>query len=168
MGIFLSKYKYIIILIIILAIVCLGAFIYFSNQPGEETLQKKSTETTQEKKPSKEATPSATPSAKKSTSTKNIDDIAALKKAVSKKTGIPESTIDFSISKSTGKYATGGVSSKDSEVGGGYWLAVKVEGEWIIAFDGQSSPACSKVDLYEFPTDMVPECFDSNFNVVQR
>jgi hypothetical protein len=156
---FFNNYKVLILFLFFVTFIVLITYYFLgkSDQEPSPTSQKTQNQ-------SKESTPSA----KKEIETKEVDDTAALKKAVSKKTGIPENNISFSISKNTGKYATGNVNSKDSEFGGGYWLAVKVGGEWKIVYDGQAQPNCDQVNPYNFPTDIVPECYDSNLNVQTR
>lgn len=159
---FIRRNKVAFILLIVLFAVIVCVFLYVNRQKENES------NTAQPQKTTNNATPSATPSAEKKDSTQEVDDTAALKTAVSKKTGIPEANIAFSISKNTGKYATGNVNTKGEEIGGGYWLAVKTEAGWLIVYDGQAQPECSKVDPYDFPVDMVPECYDANFNVITR
>jgi len=112
-----------------------------------------------------QATQSATPSSQIA-ETKTDEEL--LKEVVSKKTGIALDKIDFEVSKNTGKYAKGLVGAKGEEVGGGYWLAVKVSDEGAVVFDGQNTPECSIVNPHDFPADMVPECYDSSGNVVTR
>ena len=42
-----------------------------------------------------------------------------------------------------------------------YFLAVKINGSWIIPFIGQDAPLCVDIEPYNFPISMVPECWDS-------
>ena len=51
---------------------------------------------------------------------------------------------------------------------GGYFLAVRVQGEWQIVFAGNGTPYCSMVDLHSFPAYIVPECVDADNNLVYR
>lgn len=66
---------------------------------------------------------------------------------------------EINVSKNTGTHATGSVRFA-GEMGGGMWLAYKEGENWIIAYDGQGTIPCSAVDPYNFPTDIVPECWD--------
>ena len=72
------------------------------------------------------------------------------------------------VSQKDGAFAKGFVGAKGKEVGGGYFLAVKSSGKWIIAFDGQSTPGCEQVNPYNFPATMVPECLDAGGNLIKR
>lgn len=97
-----------------------------------------------------------------------VDDTALITKALVVKTGIAADVIDVTVSTKTDKLAKGLVSAKGEETGGGYFLAAKVNGDWVIVFDGQSTPPCSAVNPYNFPASMVPECVDSSDNIVTR
>ena len=96
------------------------------------------------------------------------EDAKAIKAALSSKLGISEENLNFSVSQKTATNAKGNVREKTSEVGGGYWLAAKTDSGWQIVYDGQSTPTCSQIAPYNFPTSMVPECLNSSGNVVQR
>ena len=50
----------------------------------------------------------------------------------------------------------------------GYFLAAKTGEKWLIAFAGNGTPYCAQVDLHNFPPDMVPECMDTENNLVYR
>jgi len=96
------------------------------------------------------------------------DDLGDLTKALIAKTGIPEGEIDVTLSSGVqGNYAKGLVGTKGEETGGGYFLAYKTSGKWIIAYDGQATPDCKDVEVPGFPKAMVPECMQSG-NVVTR
>ena len=110
----------------------------------------------------------STSSAQEATKSSKENDEDYLKKAVSVRTGILLDKMDYKVSKNTGEYAKGLISTKGEMFGGGYWLAVKSNGKWEIIFDGQNTPECVLVDLPEFPADMVPECLDSLGQVVVR
>ena len=47
-------------------------------------------------------------------------------------------------------------------------LAYNDEGTWILVFDGHGTIPCTDVDIYSFPTDMVPECVDELGNPITR
>jgi hypothetical protein len=53
-------------------------------------------------------------------------------------------------------------------VTGGYFIAAKESGSWVIVHDGQTNPSCAVIEPYDFPIDWVPECIDQNGDVVQR
>jgi hypothetical protein len=69
--------------------------------------------------------------------------------------------VNVTISKRDGDYLTGGVKFAE-ELAGGYVLAAKVNDAWKIVFDGNGSWSCSAVDIVDFPSDLVPECWDEN------
>ena len=96
------------------------------------------------------------------------DDAKAIAAALAAKLGVSETNLDVGVTQKDAKHAKGNVKEKTSEVGGGYWLAAKVDSQWIIVYDGQATPNCNQVNPYNFPTDMVPECLDANGNLVTR
>jgi hypothetical protein len=57
----------------------------------------------------------------------------------------------FEVKENTGLHAKGGVDN-------GYFLAAKVDGQWVFVDGGQSAPNCNEVAKYGFPASMVPEC----------
>jgi hypothetical protein len=50
----------------------------------------------------------------------------------------------------------------------GYFLAVKLDGQWVAVYDGQANPYCREVDLYAFPSGMVPECLSDSNQLIVR
>lgn len=69
--------------------------------------------------------------------------------------------VTVSIAKREGDYLTGGVKFA-KEIAGGYVLAAKVNGAWKIVFDGNGNWTCSAVDIVDFPSTLVAECWDEN------
>src|SRR3989304_6788059 len=68
-----------------------------------------------------------TPTTKDTTTSEPVvDDTALITKALVAKTGIAADVIDVTVSTKTEKLAKGLVSAKGEEVGGGYFLAAKV------------------------------------------
>lgn len=57
----------------------------------------------------------------------------------------------FEVNENTGMHARGGIDN-------GYFLAAKVDGQWIFVDGGQSVPNCNEVAKYGFPASMVPWC----------
>lgn len=144
-----------IFLLVLFAGVCW--YFYSQNSSSETSQTKDKTATTSAKV---ETTSSQTPN--------NVDDETLIKEALVVKTGIAADVIDVTISQKVDTFAKGLVGAKGEEIGGGYFLAVKVNGAWIIAFDGQSTPGCSAVDPYNFPASMAPECVDNSGNIITR
>lgn len=82
-----------------------------------------------------------------------------IKEAFAEKYNKPIEDVDVNISENTGTHAIGGVRFA-GEMGGAMWLAYNNGEEWIITYDGHGTIPCSAVDPYDFPADMVPECWD--------
>ncbi|HUW21477.1 MAG TPA: hypothetical protein VMW41_02295 [Candidatus Bathyarchaeia archaeon] len=82
-----------------------------------------------------------------------------IKQAFAQKYEKPISEIEVTISKDTGIYASGGIKFA-GEIGGAMWLAYDEDGNWQLVFDGQGTVPCSAVDPYDFPIEIVPECWD--------
>lgn len=97
-------------------------------------------------------TPTPTPKETKSA-------LEQIKEAFAKKYSKPLAEVEVTISKNTGTHASGGVKFA-GEIGGAMWLGYNDEGKWIIVHDGQGTIPCSAIEPYNFPTDMVPECWD--------
>gem|GEM_PF-2253947 len=60
---------------------------------------------------------------------------------------------------STEGYASGGVGFADT-FGGGYFYAAETAEGWVIAWDGQDLVACEDIELYDFPVEIIPYCYD--------
>ncbi len=69
--------------------------------------------------------------------------------------------IMLEITDNNGDYAQGTVKFT-GEVAGAWWLAAKPDQKWIIVADGNGVIMCSDIDPYNFPTTMVPECYDAS------
>lgn len=154
-----NKSLYIVIAVLVLILLAAVASWYFY-------LQNRKTEPNTE---SKKVATTSTNIATTSTQTEiPVDDTALIKKALVAKTTIAEDMLDFSVSTKEGNYAKGSVGTKGEETGGGYFLATKVNNDWVIVYSGQANPECSAINPYNFPTSMVPECMDANNEVVKR
>ena len=44
--------------------------------------------------------------------------------------------------------------------GGAFLAATDQDGEWVLVFDGNGAILCTDIEPYDFPTEMVPECYD--------
>jgi hypothetical protein len=89
------------------------------------------------------------------------NDTELITQALVKKHGWNANDIIVTVSKNDGKYATGGVREKSSEVGGGYFFAAKTSNTWEIVADGNGVILCSSLDKYpDYPNSMIPECYD--------
>lgn len=156
---------------IILGAVIIGLFIYLPKPINKEVSQQISTPqitaTTTQVTPTQLPSPVPPTVGTSPTALPTTNDSLLIKQALITKTGISEDKIEFSINQNTGTHAKGNVKDKES-IGGGYWLASKVDGQWIIVYDGQSTPSCSVINPYNFPKSMVSECLNASGTVVVR
>ncbi len=94
-------------------------------------------------------------------------DLELIKEAFAQKYNRPTSEVNVTVSKNNGTQAQGGVSFS-GEMGGGWFLAYKESGGWIIVQDGNGTISCETIAPYNFPSDMVPECVDKNGKLIKR
>lgn len=113
--------------------------------------------------PPSEVTPIPTPTPTQEEEEKS--DLEQIREAFAEKYNKPISEVVVNISENTGTYASGGVRFT-GEISGAMWLAYNDGEKWLIVFDGQGTIPCSAVDPYNFPTDMVPECWDETTEVL--
>lgn len=143
--------KNILIIVLILALVAIGAYLLGSKYRIVPV-------TTPSPAPAIMATPGASPTAVPAA---NEEDtlIAAIKAALIAEHGSDAASLKISVSKIEGLYAEGMASSTG---GGGMWFAAKVGGNWKLVWDGNGTIDCSVLTPYpNFPTDMIPECWNS-------
>lgn len=89
--------------------------------------------------------------------------------ALSQKNNWDASKVEVNVTSVEGDYAKGDVKFKD-EMGGGLWFAARTNGIWNIVHDGNGIITCESLLNYkDFPTDLIPQCFDTqNNNIVTR
>ena len=153
-----NKNLLVLLLILVVILIAGASWYFFLQKSNPETKQSNGTT----------ATTSAKGAAANSQPSSSVADDNLIKEALVAKTGIASDTIDVSISQKVDTFAKGSVGTKGEETGGGYFLAVKVSGVWIIVYNGQATPNCIAVNPYNFPTTMVPECLDSSGNLITR
>ena len=100
-------------------------------------------------------TPSA-PSTQDAVTPTQISDEEALRAALAAHLGANATDLTIVIDQNTGAHARGGVDN-------GYFLAAKVNGQWVIVADGQGALNCPAIIQYGFPASMVPECQNTNW-----
>jgi len=84
-----------------------------------------------------------------------------IKKALLDKHGWKTEDVVITISKNDGQYASGGVTEKNAQAGGGYFFAAKTASGWKIVADGNGTISCSSLIPYpNYPVSMIPECYD--------
>lgn len=93
--------------------------------------------------------------------TEEKSDLEQIKELFAAKYNKPIEEAEVSISKNTGTHATGGVKFT-GEISGAMWLAYHDGEKWILVHDGQGTIPCSAIEPYNFPTNMVPECWDED------
>lgn len=99
------------------------------------------------------------PATSQSMKPKSNKDIDAITKSLALKHNKPVGEVNISVSQNTGTHAKGSVSFS-GEAGGGMWLATTEQGIWTIVYDGNGVVPCADIEPYNFPKDMVPECYD--------
>jgi len=95
------------------------------------------------------------------------EDVELIRQAFAAKYGHDVSEVEVEISKQFNPYISGGVTFA-GEMGGGWFLAYKQEGEWIIVADGNGTIPCEAIEPYDFPTDMAPECYTQDGSLITR
>lgn len=87
--------------------------------------------------------------------------VELIKQALIKKNNWTNFEVEVTINKNDGTYAAGSVKEKGSMVGGGYFFAKKVNGEWIIVADGNGVITCASLVPYpDYPASLISECYD--------
>ena len=95
------------------------------------------------------------------------DDEAMIKEALLAELGLAEDEVVITFNVVAAVQAKGSVKEVGA-VSGGYYLAAKDGGKWVIVYNGQANPPCADVNKYDFSTSLVPECMDAEDNLVVR
>ncbi len=84
-----------------------------------------------------------------------VDNEKDIKQAILTKHGWSEEEVNITISKEDGTFARGGIKEVDA-VGGGMFLAKKINDEWQIVFEGNGVPDCSLLKTtHSFPIEFL-------------
>jgi len=79
------------------------------------------------------------------------------------KYGKPAEDLTLDIQKRIDDYILGGVTFAPGGPGNtGFFLAAKKDNQWHIAADGNGSIACSDIEPYDFPIEIINECVDED------
>lgn len=148
---------FILLFIIVAAGIGVGAFFMGKNMPTSDENANPTPVQTLDTLPT--VTPSPTPT---------VNDEEEIISAIALHLEQDEEDLDIIVTDLREGFAKGNVKEKDALAGGGYFIAAKVDGEWIIVYDGQANPTCDEISPYSFPSDMVPECLDNLGNVISR
>jgi hypothetical protein len=87
--------------------------------------------------------------------------VEEIRQAMATKHNKSVSDTDISINEITANHASGVVKFA-GEIAGGWFLAAKTVGDWQIVADGNGTVSCADIDPFNFPTSMVPECWDDS------
>ena len=83
----------------------------------------------------------------------------AVTKILAEKYNWDKNKVSVQVDKELNNFATGSVGFGD-EIGGGGWLARKVEGKWEVVWDGNGSVDCPKLRTeYKFPEEILQPAF---------
>ncbi|MBN2095985.1 hypothetical protein JW752_01140 [Candidatus Peregrinibacteria bacterium] len=74
-------------------------------------------------------------------------------------------TLELTVNSNDGSFASGGVSFAE-EIGGAAWFAANTDDGWVIAWDGNGTIGCAEIEPYDFPLEMIPECWDDENQVM--
>jgi hypothetical protein len=91
----------------------------------------------------------------------DLSDEAQIGAALAERLGFAIGEVPFALTHLAEEHAAGSISN-------GYFLAAKLDGQWVVVYDGQASPYCREVDLYAFPSGMVPECLSDDNQLIVR
>ncbi len=153
--------KYVIAIFVTAVLVFLGATFYYKGLPIFPQYSK-NTVSTQSGLPASSPEVSPPPSATASAVQKadeNISIVSAVQAGLVAEHGPDAQSLNLTISKVEGNYAKGMVSESG---GGGIWFAAKVNGVWKLVWDGNGIITCADISPYPaFPTDMIPQCWDT-------
>lgn len=147
----------IVVLLLFLVAVVSGGAVYLWQQSSNNN--EATSESVAAQDASEEAEPKDTEISKQSEQQVQISDEEAITKAMATRHNRPVNEVDLTVNKNTGNHASGLVKF-DGDISGGWWLAAKDNGEWVVVADGNGTVLCDDIDSYNFPTDMVPECWD--------
>jgi hypothetical protein len=89
------------------------------------------------------------------------DQTMLIKQAFSDKYGNPVDEVSVEISSSTDTHMRGVVKiGPPGTISGGMFLAAKVNDEWMIVHDGQGVYTCAEVAPFNFPEEMINDCYE--------
>ncbi|MBU3956680.1 hypothetical protein KKI19_00140 [Patescibacteria group bacterium] len=148
--------------VLLIVAIASGVYLWWSMKSGAPSVEP-TVEPTPIASPEVMPTPEETPIVEEIKS-----DLEQIKEAFAEKYNRSVEEVDASIDNNTGTYANGLVRFA-GEIGGGWWLAYNNGDGWIIVADGNGSVLCDDIEGYDFPTDMVPECWDeATSTLIQR
>lgn len=151
---FFSLFGKIVLILILLGVVGFGAY-YF----GTKTIPNQKEQTPVQ---TNQLSPTPVQETIASTPTPTVDEESILKQVIKDalvtKHGSQANSLNITVSKINGDYASGGVSEQG---GGAMWFAAKTNGVWKLVWDGNGVILCSSLTSYpNFPSDLISECWN--------
>lgn len=105
------------------------------------------------------------PGQNQTTQKTNQDKTDIIKNLFASKYELPADEIKINYSQETTNHARGTVTLGESEVGNtGLFLTTNINGQWEIVFDGNGVYTCQEVAPYNFPENMIEDCYDPEEN----
>ncbi len=151
-----------ILVIIIALLIVVGGAYYACTQKNLVTHTVPVTPTATETVILTPSLPAGSGQASTPTSATTIDETEVLKVTIKQQIvaehGSDANGLTISVSKIEGNFAQGGASEQG---GGGMWFAAKVGEQWKLVWDGNGTISCETIAPYNFPTDMIPECWNN-------
>lgn len=149
---------FLVIVIIILTLILVGIGGYFLGQKSSQSKDQPS-ETQITQSPTSPAQKPIDPSP-----IPTIDEKLTIKQAVKTaliaEHGAQANSLDITVSKVNGNFASGGAADEQG-IGGGMWFAAKVNNDWKLVWDGNGTISCTNLKPYpDYPNTMIPECWD--------
>ena len=161
-----NKLVLIIAFILLVVAVAGGGYLWWSMKSGAPSVEPSPTPTAVSS-PIASPVPSPSP-APTVPAEETKSDLEQIKEAFAEKYNKPLGDVTATIDQNTGTHANGGVKFA-GEIGGAWWLAYNDGSGWIIVADGNGSVLCGDIEGYNFPTDMVSECWDeATSTLIQR
>lgn len=103
--------------------------------------------------------PQPAPSINNIVNTTAPEDLFLIQQALASKVKWPADKTTVTVLQNTGDHARGGVTYQDEKgAEGGYWFAVKENGNWRIVLDGNGTIPCTQMKSEGFPDAMIPDC----------
>jgi hypothetical protein len=156
---------FLIIIIVVLAISLVGIGGYLLGQKNNQSKEQPAPQIIQPS-PISTQEPLVTPSVPTPTIDEELVLKQAIKDALVAEHGSQASSLNITVSKIEGSYASGAASEQG---GGGMWFAAKANGIWKLVWDGNGTILCSSLTSYpNYPADMIPECWNDKMESVKR
>lgn len=150
----------VIIILLLIIIIILGGILWKQNQLPQTPPLPTATPTLSPTPTFMGIAPTNTPYPTPTLSpTQGVSDGDQLRQLFAKKYNHPVSDAIVTISKQDPTHISGGIKFQ-GEMAGGWFLAAKTGGNWVIVQDGNGTIDCATIAPYNFSSDMVPECWD--------